>query len=89
MGKELSGGDYCGNAGARMLEDVRVRDAAAVLGSAEVQDAIEDIDALLEGVGQVQVQASKAEPFIRVIVDAPSIEECSAYIGFIVNAMNI
>jgi phosphoglucosamine mutase len=58
------------------LENVEVADRDAVEGSAEVWAAVEREQAGLEGRGRVLVRPSGTEPLVRVMVEAPSADEC-------------
>jgi phosphoglucosamine mutase len=58
------------------LENVRVADRGAINGAASVWSAVEDEDSKLEGRGRVLVRPSGTEPLVRVMVEAPTEEEC-------------
>jgi phosphoglucosamine mutase len=60
------------------LENVRVKDRAAIEGATEVWSAVEEENAKLEGRGRVLVRPSGTEPLVRVMVEAPSEEECDS-----------
>jgi phosphoglucosamine mutase len=60
------------------LQNVEVADRDALEDSAAVADAVERENSALEGRGRVLVRASGTEPLVRVMVEAPSEEECEA-----------
>jgi phosphoglucosamine mutase len=58
------------------LENVEVADREAVADAAAVWEAVEREEAALEGRGRVLVRSSGTEPLVRVMVEAPTDEEC-------------
>jgi phosphoglucosamine mutase len=60
------------------LENVRVKDRAAIEGATEVWRAVDEENAKLEGRGRVLVRPSGTEPLVRVMVEAPDEGECDA-----------
>jgi phosphoglucosamine mutase len=58
------------------LENVEVADRHAVADAAAVWEAVEREEAALEGRGRVLVRSSGTEPLVRVMVEAPTDEEC-------------
>jgi phosphoglucosamine mutase len=60
------------------LENIRVKDRAAIEGAAELWAAVDDENAKLEGRGRVLVRPSGTEPLVRVMVEAPDEAECDA-----------
>ena len=58
------------------LENVKVADRDAVADAADVWAAVEREQAALEGRGRVLVRPSGTEPLVRVMVEAPSEDEC-------------
>jgi phosphoglucosamine mutase len=60
------------------LENVRVKDRSAIEGATEVWTAVDEENAKLEGKGRVLVRPSGTEPLVRVMVEAPSEDECEA-----------
>ena len=58
------------------LENVEVADRDAVEGASAVWEAVEREDAALEGRGRVLVRPSGTEPLVRVMVEAPTEDEC-------------
>ncbi|MGH2852439.1 MAG: phosphoglucosamine mutase, partial [Solirubrobacteraceae bacterium] len=60
------------------LVNVRVRDRGALADAAGVHEAVERESASLEGRGRVLVRPSGTEPLVRVMVEAPTVEETDA-----------
>ena len=60
------------------LENVRVKDRAAIEGATKLWAAVDDENAKLEGRGRVLVRPSGTEPLVRVMVEAPDEAECDA-----------
>lgn len=58
------------------LENVGVADRDAIEDAAALWEAVEREDAALEGRGRVLVRASGTEPLVRVMVEAPTDDEC-------------
>jgi phosphoglucosamine mutase len=58
------------------LENVRVADRGAINGATGVWKAVEEEDSKLESRGRVLVRPSGTEPLVRVMVEAPTEEEC-------------
>jgi phosphoglucosamine mutase len=60
------------------LVNVRVRDRDALEHAADVREAIDREHSALEGRGRVLVRPSGTEPLVRVMVEAPTADECNA-----------
>ena len=58
------------------LVNVTVSDRNALDGAEEVWKAVDEAGSRLEGRGRVLVRSSGTEPLIRIMVEAPSHEEC-------------
>jgi phosphoglucosamine mutase len=58
------------------LENVEVADRDAVADAAAVWEAVEREEAALKGRGRVLVRSSGTEPLVRVMVEAPTDDEC-------------
>ncbi|MEK6278299.1 MAG: phosphoglucosamine mutase [Actinomycetota bacterium] len=66
------------------LENVRVADRGAIEGATAVWESVERENAALEGRGRVLVRPSGTEPLVRVMVEAPSEDECAQVCGRLV-----
>jgi len=58
------------------LENVEVADRGAIEGASAVWEAVEKESDALEGRGRVLVRPSGTEPLVRVMVEAPTDDEC-------------
>ena len=68
----------------QVLENVQVADRAAVDGATVLWEAVERENDALEGRGRVLVRASGTEPLVRVMVEAPELDECETVCGRLV-----
>src|SRR5262249_39353111 len=66
------------------LVNVRVADRDALAGAAALWEAVEREGAELEGSGRVLLRPSGTEPLVRVMVEAPTVEEADAVCGRLV-----
>jgi phosphoglucosamine mutase len=66
------------------LENVRVADRGAIAGAKGLWSAVEEENGKLEGRGRVLVRPSGTEPLLRVMVEAPTQEECDEVLGRLV-----
>ncbi len=69
------------------LENVELPDREALEGATALWEAVENESAGLEGRGRVLVRPSGTEPLVRVMVEAPSEDECEAVLGRLVDAV--
>ncbi len=69
------------------LQNVRVRDKAAVLSDANVLQAKEEVEKLINRKGRVLLRQSGTEPVIRVMVESEAQEKCVEYTEMIVKAI--
>ncbi len=60
----------------QVLKNVRVSDKAAVRNDSGVQASVEQVKARLGDRGRILLRESGTEPLIRVMVEAPTVEEC-------------
>ncbi len=67
------------------LVNVRVRDRTALDHAADVHAAVEREAVALEGRGRVLLRPSGTEPLVRVMVEAPTVEEAEATCGRLVD----
>jgi phosphoglucosamine mutase len=61
----------------QVLENVEIANREAIEGADAVWGAVERENAALEGRGRVLVRPSGTEPLVRVMVEAPTKEECT------------
>jgi phosphoglucosamine mutase len=61
----------------QVLENVEISDRAALEQASAVWEAVEREDDAIEGRGRILVRASGTEPLVRVMVEAPTPEECA------------
>jgi phosphoglucosamine mutase len=84
----LAGGDLASRQAMEKLPqrlvNVRVKDRGAIESAAAVWEAVERESEALEGRGRVLVRPSGTEPLVRVMVEAPTEEECDAVAGRLV-----
>ncbi len=71
----------------QVLKNVRVRDKTAAQNDPNVQSAVEQVAAALGDRGRILVRESGTEPVIRVMVEAPTREECEAAVNQVVTAI--
>jgi phosphoglucosamine mutase len=76
-GRDLSERDAMEKLPQRLV-NVRVRDRDALEHAADVREAIDSEHRALEGRGRVLVRPSGTEPLVRVMVEAPTADECEA-----------
>jgi phosphoglucosamine mutase len=67
------------------LENVRVADRGAIAGAKGLWSAVDEENGKLEGRGRVLVRPSGTEPLLRVMVEAPTQEECDEVLGRLVD----
>jgi phosphoglucosamine mutase len=76
----LAGGDLAERHAMQKLPqrllNVKVADRNALEGADEVWAAVDEAGARLEGRGRVLVRSSGTEPLIRIMVEAPEVDEC-------------
>ena len=70
------------------LESVAVADRGAVEGAAGLWSEVEREQAELEGTGRVLVRPSGTEPVVRVMVEAPSENQCAEVLARLVAVVN-
>ncbi len=65
----------------QLLVNVKVTDKTQVLNDEEINDAIQSVEAELEGNGRVLVRPSGTEPLLRVMAEAETDEICDRVVG--------
>ncbi len=69
------------------LQNVRVKDKAAVLADENVLAVKEEVEKLIDKKGRALLRQSGTEPVIRVMVESETLEKCKEYVEMIVNAI--
>ena len=69
------------------LVNVRVTDKNAVTDNARVAEVIAEVEKEMAGNGRVLVRPSGTEPLVRVMVEAPSEEDCVRLVQRIVDVV--
>ncbi|MBE5876446.1 MAG: phosphoglucosamine mutase [Lachnospiraceae bacterium] len=69
------------------LQNVRVKDKAAVLADANVLKAKDEVEKLINKKGRALLRQSGTEPVIRVMVESETQEMCVEYVDMIVKAI--
>lgn len=60
----------------QVLKNVRVADKSAALSDEDVRAAVDEVAKSLGGNGRILVRESGTEPLVRVMVEAPALDEC-------------
>lgn len=63
------------------LVNIRVADKHNVTNNEKVKEVIAQVESEMNGNGRVLVRPSGTEPVVRVMVEAPTSEECEAYVN--------
>src|SRR5699024_4065889 len=63
----------------QVLKNVKVIDKHSVLNNRQIQDEINEVEKELGDRGRVLVRPSGTEPLVRVMVEAPTKEDCEIY----------
>ncbi|MDQ7859597.1 MAG: phosphoglucosamine mutase [Armatimonadota bacterium] len=71
----------------QVLRNVRVGDRNGVAEAPVVREAVAEAMARLAGAGRILVRPSGTEPLVRVMVEAPSLEEAEAVAGRVAEAV--
>jgi phosphoglucosamine mutase len=61
----------------QVLENVEIPDPGALEQASAIWKAVERESDALEGLGRILVRASGTEPLVRVMVEAPTKDECN------------
>lgn len=69
------------------LINVKVTDKHAVTDNERVHEVIKEVEAEMEGNGRILVRPSGTEPLVRVMAEAPTVEECNRYVDRIVSVV--
>lgn len=71
----------------QVLKNVRVNDKAVAQADEKVQAAVAEVAEKLGDTGRILVRESGTEPVIRVMVEAPTLEECSTYVDGVIEVI--
>lgn len=71
----------------QLLVNVRVTDKNEALNNENIQDIITQVEREMDGNGRILVRPSGTEPLIRVMAEAPTQEECDAFVHRIVDVV--
>ncbi|MFD1019116.1 phosphoglucosamine mutase [Thalassobacillus hwangdonensis] len=71
----------------QVLKNVKVTDKKAVQTNDKVQEAIQAVEAEMGDQGRVLVRPSGTEPLVRVMVEAPTEEDCEKYVNKVVEVV--
>ena len=72
----------------QLLKNVEVEDKHAVMESPVVKEAVAAVEQALEGDGRALVRASGTEPLVRVMIEAPTMEQCEQQVNNVISAIN-
>ena len=64
----------------QVLKNVKVVDKESVLTNSKILDEITAVEEEMGENGRVLVRPSGTEPLVRVMVEAPTVEECETYV---------
>ncbi len=71
----------------QVLKNVRVKDKPAAQNDPAVQAAVEEVTKRLGDTGRILVRESGTEPVIRVMVEAPTEQQCREYVDMVVDVI--
>ncbi len=71
----------------QVLKNVRVRDKKQAQEDAQVQAAVAEVAEKLADTGRILVRESGTEPLIRVMVEAPTKQECENYVNQVIDVI--
>lgn len=69
------------------LVNVKVRDKHSVMDEPQVKEAIEKVEAEMNGDGRILVRPSGTEPLLRVMAEASSIDKVDYYVNTIADVI--
>ncbi|MBP3038210.1 phosphoglucosamine mutase [Bacillaceae bacterium Marseille-Q3522] len=67
------------------LVNIKVSDKNHVADNEKVSTVIRDIETEMNGNGRILVRPSGTEPLVRIMAEAPTIEQCDSYVSRIAN----
>ena len=69
----------------QVLKNVKVTDKRAAQDDPDVQAAVAEVSAKLNGIGRILVRESGTEPLVRVMVEAETQQLCQDNVDYVVN----
>ncbi|MBO5078490.1 MAG: phosphoglucosamine mutase [Oscillospiraceae bacterium] len=71
----------------QVLKNIRVRDKKEAQDDPRVRQAVEQVAAELGNTGRILVRESGTEPVVRVMVEAPSKQQCEDYVNQVIDVI--
>ena len=71
----------------QVLKNVKVTDKETTLNDEDIKKAVADVENALADNGRILLRASGTEPLLRVMVEAPTHEECEKYVDSVIDVM--
>jgi phosphoglucosamine mutase len=71
------------------LVNVRVTDKYKVIENEKIKEAIQLVESEMNGNGRILVRPSGTEPLVRVMAEAPTIEQCDEFVNRIVSIVKV
>ncbi|MFC7321545.1 phosphoglucosamine mutase [Halobacillus campisalis] len=71
----------------QVLKNIRVIDKQAVQTHPRIQEVIQAVEEEMGGSGRVLVRPSGTEPLVRIMVEAPTEEQCETYVNKVVQVV--
>ena len=71
----------------QVLKNVKVQDKEEALNDFSVQSAVREVEEKLGERGRILVRKSGTEPVLRVMVEAPTHEECEENVDYVISVM--
>ena len=71
----------------QVLKNIHVRDKKEAQDDPKVQQAVEQVAAELGNTGRILVRESGTEPVVRVMVEAPSKQQCEDYVNQVIDVI--
>lgn len=72
----------------QVLKNVRVTDKKSALTNPKILESIDEVEKEMNGEGRVLVRPSGTEPLVRVMVEAPTKEDCERYADRVVTVID-
>jgi phosphoglucosamine mutase len=71
----------------QVLKNARVTDRDKALQDEDIKAAMQKVEENLRDTGRLLVRKSGTEPLLRIMVEAPSIEECEENVNLILDTL--